>query len=225
MCLMKLPALLSSSALLFAVTAAAQSGIPYSAQQVTERVQTLVDGTRITQKPHRFNEYRDSSGRSRTEELSPDSEEVLTASITDPVAGFRYTLDFIAHSSHRWSLARPSKSSAFPEQKPAGSPQVSRESLGTQTIEGLLTQGTRTTTVYPVGTFGNDRPVTVITEAWRSPEIQIPLLLKISDPRTGEATTRLTNVSRSEPDPALFQVPPGYEITDADPAPVPRRVQ
>jgi hypothetical protein len=63
----------------------------------------------------------------------------------------------------------------------------------------------------------------VIMETWRSSELQTTLLLKISDPRTGETTTRLTNISRSEPDPSLFQVPAGYEITDVGPSPVPRR--
>jgi hypothetical protein len=65
----------------------------------------------------------------------------------------------------------------------------------------------------------------VITETWRSPELQTTLLLKISDPRSGETTIRLTDISRSEPDPSLFQVPAGYEITDAGPSPVPRKLQ
>ena len=222
---MKLPALLSLSALLFAAAAFAQSGVPYSAQRVNERVQTLVDGTRITQKPHKVNEYCDSWGRTRTEELSADSDEVVSANITDPVAGFRYALDLTAHTARRWSLAKPAKPASSPAPSLADAPQVSRDSLGTQTIEGLLVQGTRTTAVYPVGAFGNDRPLTVTTETWRSPELQPTLLLKISDPRSGETTIRLTNISRSEPDPSLFQVPAGYEITDAGPSPVPRRLQ
>jgi hypothetical protein len=222
---MKLPALLLSSALLFAAAASAQNGVPYSAQRVNERVQTLVDGTRITQKPHKVNEYQDSWGRTRTDDLSPDSDEVVSANISDPLAGFRYTLDLSAHTARRWSLAKPSKPASSPAQKQAEAPQVSRDSLGTQTIEGLLVQGTRTTTVHPVGAFGNDRPLTVITETWRSPELQTTLLLKISDPRSGETTIRLTDISRSEPDPSLFQVPAGYEITDAGPSPVPRKLQ
>lgn len=111
-----------------------------------------------------------------------------------------------------------------PAQK-ADAPEISRDPLGTQTIEGLLVQGTRTSTVYPVGAFGNDRPLSVITETWRSPELETVLLMKLSDPRSGETTIRLTNISRSEPDASLFQVPAGYEITDAGPSPVPRKLQ
>ena len=224
---MKLPAFLLSLAALFAAASAAQNGIPYSAQQVTERVQTLADGTRITQKPHKVNLYRDSLGRTRSEDLASDteSEEVTSVSIIDPVAGVRYSLDPSTHSARQWSLAKPSATTASSAQKHNEGPQISRETLGTQTIEAFTAQGIRTTTVYPVGSFGNDGPVTVINEVWRSPELQIVLLSKVSDPRTGDATTRLTNISRSQPEPSLFQVPAGYQVIDAGPSPAPRRAQ
>ena len=35
-----------------------------------------------------------------------------------------------------------------------------------------------------------------------------------SDPRAGETTYRLTNISRAEPAAALFQVPSDYAVTD-----------
>jgi hypothetical protein len=40
------------------------------------------------------------------------------------------------------------------------------------------------------------------------------VLTRTSDPRRGESTTKLTNISRAEPDPSLFQPPAGYEIVD-----------
>jgi hypothetical protein len=67
---------------------------------------------------------------------------------------------------------------------------------------------------YPVGAIGNDRPITTITETWTSPELKMVILSKDSDPRNGESTTRLTNVTRAEPDPSLFQIPADYEIID-----------
>jgi hypothetical protein len=93
-------------------------------------------------------------------------------------------------------------------------PEMSRESLGTQPIEGLLADGTRMTTTYPVGFMGNDRPLTTVTETWMSREIGMAVLTKTSDPRQGERTGKLTNVSRAEPDPSLFQPPAGYEVVD-----------
>lgn len=225
---MKLPALLLSLAALFASASVAQNGIPYSAQQVTERVQTLADGTRITQKPHKANLYRDSLGRTRSEDLSSsdtESEEITSVSIIDLVAGVRYSLDPSAHLARRWSLAKPSTATASAAQKHGEGPQISRETLGTQTIDAFLAQGIRTTTIYPVGSFGNDGPVTVTNEAWRSPELQIVLLSKVSDPRSGDTVTRLTNISRSQPDPSLFQVPAGYQVVDVGPSQAPRRTQ
>ena len=36
-----------------------------------------------------------------------------------------------------------------------------------------------------------------------------------SDPRNGETTTKLENVSRTQPDPGLFLPPADYKIVDA----------
>jgi hypothetical protein len=96
---------------------------------------------------------------------------------------------------------------------------MSREPLGTQTIEGVLAEGTRRTTTFPAGLVGNDRPITTVSETWMSPDLKMLVLSKISDPRNGESTTKLTNIVMVEPDPALFQVPAEYSIVD-EPAPV-----
>jgi hypothetical protein len=93
-------------------------------------------------------------------------------------------------------------------------PQFSHESLGSQTIEGVLAEGSRTTVTYAIGAVGNDRPITTVSETWTSPELKTVLLSKNSDPRNGDSTTRLTNISRLEPDASLFQIPSDYEIVD-----------
>jgi hypothetical protein len=93
-------------------------------------------------------------------------------------------------------------------------PKTSSEDLGTDTIEGLLVSGRRTTHTYPTGSQGNDRPFTVTHEYWRSSELNLEVLSKNDDPRNGERIRKVTNISRSEPDPSLFQPPPGYTIKD-----------
>ena len=70
------------------------TGLPYSAQMVTTRVQTLADGTQITHVTKQF-QSRDSEGRTRTEIYFPEGEpgsaqnagQPLMISIFDPVAG------------------------------------------------------------------------------------------------------------------------------------------
>src|SRR5580658_3988838 len=51
--------------------AGAVTGAPYSAEQITETVQTLADGTHITGPVQKTKFYRDSQGRTRNELTIP----------------------------------------------------------------------------------------------------------------------------------------------------------
>ena len=86
------------------------------------------------------------------------------------------------------------------------------EELGTQNIEGVDAEGTRTITTIPAGAIGNERPIEITYEKWYSKELQIVVMSKHNDPRFGEQTYRLTNIVRSEPDPSLFSLPHGYRL-------------
>lgn len=88
--------------------------------------------------------------------------------------------------------------------------QVKTESLAKQTIEGVTATGTRTTRTIPAGEIGNERPLEITSEVWTSPDLQILVLSKRTDPRIGETVYRLTNIQRGDPDPSLFQVPSGF---------------
>lgn len=88
------------------------------------------------------------------------------------------------------------------------------ESLGQQVIEGVLCEGRRTTITIPAGEVGNELPLTIVNEQWYSPELQVYVMTRQSDPRSGETIYRLTNINRSEPDRALFEVPSDYTIKD-----------
>jgi hypothetical protein len=92
--------------------------------------------------------------------------------------------------------------------------QVHTEELGQQSIEGVLVTGKRVTTTIPIGEVGNDRPIVVVHEEWRSPELKIVVKTIDTDPRTGEQTMELQGLSRADPDPALFQAPAGYQVKD-----------
>ncbi|HEV2448546.1 MAG TPA: hypothetical protein VGS58_21585 [Candidatus Sulfopaludibacter sp.] len=91
---------------------------------------------------------------------------------------------------------------------------VKTESLGKQTIEGVVADGTRTTLTIPAGQMGNEQPIQVVNERWYSADLQTVVMSKHSDPRTGETVTRLANVNRSEPSPTLFQVPADYKVSE-----------
>jgi hypothetical protein len=87
-----------------------------------------------------------------------------------------------------------------------------KEQLGKQIIEGVEAEGTRTTVTIPAGEIGNERPIEVVSERWYSPELQLVVMTRHSDPRTGETTYKLTNISRDEPAKSLFEVPADYTI-------------
>jgi len=92
--------------------------------------------------------------------------------------------------------------------------QVMTENLGSQMMEGVLANGTRTTLTIPAGQIGNDQPIHIVTEVWTSPDLKTVVYSKRSDPRTGEQTFQLTNIVRAEPDASLFRVPPDFKIVD-----------
>ena len=99
-----------------------------------------------------------------------------------------------------------------------------QDSLGKQTIEGIEVEGTRTVETIPAGEIGNEQPIEIVSERWYSNELQTVILSRHNDPRFGENVYRLINITRSEPDPALFQVPSDYTLKEG-PADLPRRVE
>jgi hypothetical protein len=92
--------------------------------------------------------------------------------------------------------------------------QANKEDLGSQTMEGVLVNGVRTTHTIAAGQIGNDKPIRVVTEVWTSPDLKTIIYSKRSDPRMGEQTFQLTNLVRAEPDPSLFTVPADFKIVD-----------
>jgi hypothetical protein len=89
---------------------------------------------------------------------------------------------------------------------------VKTEPLGKKVIEGIEVEGTRTTITIPEGQIGNERPIEVVTEHWVSPLLKTTVLSKSSDPRMGETSFRLINISLAEPAQSLFEVPAGFSV-------------
>jgi hypothetical protein len=102
---------------------------------------------------------------------------------------------------------------AAPDGAPPGA-QPGVEQLGSKTLEGLSATGARTTITIPTGQIGNDGPIQITDERWYSPDLQVTVQSTHSDPRMGTVSYSLTNVSRAEPSPTLFQVPADYTLTD-----------
>src|SRR5579884_930137 len=193
-------------------------GAPYSAQAVTETTQVLADGNRITRKSSSF-VARDSQGRTRREQnlksLGPWSspEETGVVLISDPVAGARYELAKGSKIAIKRSMntnevrerremelaARVKKEAAERSAQRviiASEPKTASatETLGTRMIEGVQAEGKRVTETIPAGKIGNEKPIEVTNETWYSQELQMVVMSKHSDPRSGDVVYTLTNI-------------------------------
>lgn len=249
-------------------------GAPYSAEGVTETIQTLADGNRIINRTT-STLYRDNEGRTRREQtLKPlgivgTGEEALkTIFINDPVAGVTYSLDSRSHTAHKsvpfkfefgakkgtvegqhfelkvapepasGSVIMPAPIGALPGARATHLPvdhftlrtdtgaaetfvfrskanaDEVKENLGKQNIEGVEAEGMRTTVTIPAGEIGNERAIQIVSERWYSPELQLVVMTRHSDPRLGETTYKLTNINRAEPAKSLFEVPSDYTIKE-----------
>jgi hypothetical protein len=189
-------------------------GAPYSATAVTETVQMLADGTRITNKTS-ASVARDSEGRTRREQtlkiagpfvVNGNSPRLVF--INDVVAGVQYVLDTRSQTARK-QFVLDRQPPGQPPFKPASG---KTEALGKQTIEGVEAEGVRSTVTIPTGQIGNDRPIEIVSERWESPELQVVILSKHKDPRLGETTYRLSGINRGEPAKSLFEVPADYSV-------------
>jgi len=206
------------------------TGAPYSAVGVTESTQTLADGNTINRKVQ-STVYRDSQGRTRRETtfsgvgpLAASGQPRTLVMIHDPVAGTGYVLHADNKTAEQFP-ARPAnanKSGSNPEarfeahiQQEIANGTLKKEDLGTQTISGISAQGTRYTHTIPAGQVGNANAISVVSEQWYSPDLQVVVKSTRSDPRTGQVTYTLTNIQRTEPAASLFTVPSDYTVKQA----------
>ena len=81
-------------------------------------------------------------------------------------------------------------------------------------IQGVSAQGKRVTRAIPAGKEGNEKEIDIVTETWYSPDLQVVVMSKTSDPRFGDSVYQLNAITRTEPDPALFAVPSDYTVKE-----------
>jgi hypothetical protein len=199
---------------------------PFTGDLTTETTQTLADGNRIHQTTT-AHLVRDSEGRTRREQslsglgvLGSPSGNDQAIFIDDPVTGVNYALNPKNHTATKSTAARGRGGRSGPPPNGGfrgGNRQeqtAKTDVLGRQTIEGLPADGTRITVTIPPGQMGNDLTIQVVTERWYSADLQMNIVIKRSDPRTGETVTKLTNVSRSEPAHSSFEPPSDYKVSD-----------
>jgi TonB family protein len=186
--------------------------VPFQAKRVGRSVQKLADGSTVAEDiVGRI--ARDSDGRVRVDEQQGD--QPLVTEVLDPVTNtsLRWSSSSTTatqstpFSRQPWHVTFPSQTlsasieSNTEEREPD---KITKENLGTKTVKGLVTSGTRTTTVVSAGK--------IVREVWFSEDLQVAVLDSFTDPKGSERTIEIQEVSRSEPDPTLFQAPQGYTV-------------
>jgi hypothetical protein len=206
------------------------TGAPFSATFSTESTETLGDGNQIKH-TSTGTIARDSQGRTRRDMTLPAFGATAAAGqaaphvtfVNDPVAGTRYILE--ADTKTARQMPPPPDTSQFTRKAhngggpgaEAADKETVTTSLGTQTIGGVTAEGTRYTRTIPAGQIGNAKPIVIVTERWYSADLQMVVMTKRSDPRSGDTTFQMTSIARTEPAASLFQVPTDYAVSKAAP--------
>lgn len=198
------------------------AGAPYSATVTNTSVQTLSDGNTL-QHSTTGTVARDSQGRTYEQvtfngtRFGQNGPTTLVF-ISDPVAGYTYSLNPTTLVATRHVLRTPSTSGAHMRPAPSQSEQESanrvESDLGTQVVNGVNATGKSITHTLPAGAMGNAAPIVTTSESWTSPDLQIAVKATRTDPRYGQSTYMLTNIVRAEPAASMFQVPSNYTIKD-----------
>lgn len=220
---------LATGGLVSSILAAPVVGQPYSAVQVHGTTRTLADGSTVSHHGHHI-VARDAEGRVHVEMRMANGRN------GEPDQVMVFVMDPVAHTLTTWlsnvpnqakvasliKLPAPGKQDTPPapaDNNPAEDhrpqPTITTEDLGTKTIQGLETTGKRKTTIVPVGRSGNSAPITKTYEVWTSADMGLVFKQVWNDPRSGERTVELKDLSRVDPDPALFRPPAGYAVKDA----------
>jgi hypothetical protein len=199
---------------------------PFSATVNTEETRYLPNGATVVTTNHRLI-ARDGQGRVFQERRvfvragSPLDSQLSRTEIADPTTRTVASCDPDAHvcelrlyrATTTWTLPAPGRSAN-------GASDLTREDLGTQTVDGLELIGTRETL-----TLDGDQAstVSVTKDFWYSPQLGVNVSTKRWDARIRRIEQfTVTDINLSEPDPALFTLPADARVVDYRPTASPR---
>lgn len=195
--------------------------VPFTAVVQVERSSIGPDGSDRTVKTLR-QIARDSRGRIYNEARtlipvsSKETPQVRRIHLYDPQTRVSTMLDTEQQTFWTMTVRRPPETvpPTLLDATPAGetlqpSEFAKKEDLGTQEIDGIPARGIREVQTIPAQ--DNGKQIVVTDEYWYSDDLRINLMIKHNDPRTGSATLTVTQVGRTEPDAAMFEIPSNYK--------------
>lgn len=196
----------------------AKPGAPFMAIANTQSVRTLPDGSTVTLHSERV-VARDLDGRVFEERraFTPKGKEsrVLALDYVDPYAksltrcfpGPNYCGIYDYHMPFPGLPGRLGL-------QPDGTTYITRENLGIDAFAGLEVQRSRDTTTLATETVGNSRTILRSCDYWYSSALGVNVQVKRHDPRDGDQTLWLSDLTLSAPAPDTFKLPQGFRMID-----------
>jgi hypothetical protein len=198
------------------ITISAKPGAPFQATVVTSWKRRLEDGTETTIYNHRT-VARDSTGRVFQERraFSPTGNIDVTR-ISE--------LDYYDPARKEMTVCEPMRkmctvhTETLPVDDPLPLPmamtdpngtQITREAIGDKTVENLQVKGSHE--IIVTAQLGEKEPT--VKELWYSPLLGLNVEVRRFMPRGGAQDIAMQSISRTEPNPQLFQVPQDFGIT------------
>lgn len=195
---------------------------PFMAVARTLWVHTLPDGSTVTTQNQRF-VARDMDGRifqeRRTFTPVPDDgkqeSQISATQYSDPVEHTIYRCIPQQRVCNLFDFYDTISVPLVPAGlQPNRTTYLTREDLGTDTFAGLDVQRSREIYTHYAETIGNTKTILRTIEYWYSPALGVNVQVKRHDPRDGDQTLWLSDISPTDPGPDAFKIPPGYRIVD-----------
>jgi hypothetical protein len=194
------------------------TGRPFSARDHIVWTRNLEDGTVITTELYAF-VARDVQGRIFREHRSfvplnsNEKSRRYEVDLLDPVS---HTRTACLMAKHRCTIEPYQASTKFSLNPDGlfdhGLRFLTRLNLGHDVVDDLDVTGTRETLQINSGAVGNNQSLVSTRDFWYSPALQVNLSITRKDPRIGTQVLQLVDLSLTDPDEKIFQVPAGFLI-------------
>jgi hypothetical protein len=209
------------------------TGFPITATIDAENTRTVSRSKTVIVR-FRSKIYRDSKGRTRLEwDMTPLDEPPkpgwFMIEIYDPTTRTGIHLQPSIKTASKTHFSAPDekpqqvcKDSDFPEIDPKALaelafPQVSQKELPHDVVDGMMVRHGRESVKLSPDSSGKNPAYATLTDYWFSQKLQFFILVKRTGPGKSQHTVKLSDISRGEPDPSLFTIPPDYLVSEPVP--------
>ena len=218
---------------LMSMTIGSVPGYPIAGTVDAENTRTDSHGKTVITR-FRSKIYRDSKGRTRLEwDMTPLYEPPkpgwVMIEIYDPTTRTSIQLQPSIKAAWKGHFPAPDekpkqvcKDSDFPKIDPKdlaqlAVPQVSQKELAHDVVDGMAVRHGRESVKHPSNSSGKNSAYARVTDYWFSQELQAFVLVKRTGPGKSQHTVKLLDISRGEPDPSFFAIPPDFKVSEPEP--------